>query len=182
MEEQKVTTYIALFRAINVGGKQPLPMKPLCALLEGVGLQAVQSYIQSGNVVFRSDRLPSELTSEIAEAVMQEHGFRPQLLLLDETQFSSSVKNIPFDCDKGLHLFFLFTPSISPDLQRLDVLKSASEKFQLKEQVFDLYAPDGIGRSRLVSQLGKCLGVEVTGRNWNTVKRVMGMVEGSNSD
>ncbi len=177
-----MTTYIALFRAINVGGKQPLPMKPLCALLEGVGLQAVQSYIQSGNVVFRSDRLPSELTSEIAEAVMQEHGFRPQLLLLDETQFRSAVKNIPFDCDKGLHLFFLLTPAASPDMERLDALKSASERYQLGEQVFYLYAPDGIGRSRLVSQLESNLAVGVTGRNWNTVKRVMGMVEGRTSD
>ena len=105
-----MTTYIALFRAINVGGKQVLPMKPLCALLEGLGLQAVQSTIQSGNVVFRSDRPTSELTSEIAEAVMQEHGFRPQLLLLDEAQFSSAVKSSPFNGDKALHLFFFISP------------------------------------------------------------------------
>ncbi len=173
-----MTTYIALFRAINVGGKQLLPMKSLCALLEGLGLHGVQSYIQSGNVVFHSDRPPSELTTEITEAVMQQHGFRPQLLLLNTSQFSAAVENIPFSCDKGLNLFFLLSPAASPDMERLTALKSATEKFQLIQQVFYLYAPDGIGRSRLVSQLGKSLGVAVTGRNWSTVKRVMGVVKG----
>ena len=176
-----MTTHIALFRAINVGGKQLLPMKSLCALLEGLGLHGVQSYIQSGNVVFDSDRPPSELTGEIAEAVMQQHGFRPQLLLLNNAQFRAAVDNIPFTCDKALHLFFLFTKASSPDLHRLDALRSESEQYQLTDQVFYLSAPDNIGRSRLVSQLGKCLGVAVTGRNWNTVTRLREMIEGAGS-
>ncbi len=138
----------------------------------------MKSCIQSGNVVFHSDRPPSELTSEIAEALIQLHGFRPQLLLLNTSQFSAAVENIPLNCDKALHLFFLFSKAPSPDLQRLDTLRSESEQYHLTEQVFYLYAPDGVGRSRLVSQLEKCLGVEVTGRNWNTVNRLMGMVKG----
>ena len=174
-----MTTYIALFRAINVAGKRPLPMPALCTLMERIGLWDVQSYIQSGNVVFRSERPVSELESGIAEAVLREHGFRPQLLLLDAQRFSVMVKNNPFDSANGkaLHLFFLFAPADAADLQRLDDYKSESERFQLIEQVFYLYAPDGIGRSRLIAQIEKALGVVVSGRNWNTVSRIQAMLE-----
>lgn len=173
-----MTTYIALFRAINVAGKQLLPMPSLRALMEGMGLEDVRSYIQSGNVVFRSDGDIVALVDEIADAVMSEHGFKPQLLLLDAGTFVRAVKVAPFAIDKSLHICFLLTPVSHPDLERLEALKSASESFELLGEQFYLYAPDGVGRSRLVPQIEKALGVAATGRNGNTVSRLLSMVEG----
>lgn len=173
-----MTTYIALFRAINVAGKQLLPMQSLRVLMEGMGLEDVQSYIQSGNVVFRSDGDIVALADEIADAVMFEHGFKPQLLLLDAVTFIRAVKAAPFAIDKSLHIYFLLTSVSQPDLERLEALKSESERFELIGQLFYLYAPDGVGRSRLVAQIEKALGVAATGRNGNTVSRLLSMVEG----
>ncbi|MCB0093014.1 MAG: DUF1697 domain-containing protein, partial [Caldilineaceae bacterium] len=76
-----MNTYIALLRGINVGGNNKLPMKELAALLDGLGLQNVKTYIQSGNVVFQSERADvAALSQEISAAIGQSHGFTPAIL------------------------------------------------------------------------------------------------------
>ena len=75
-------TYIALFRGINVGGTNVLPMKDLVALLENIGSQNVKTYIQSGNAVFQSEEENASLLSnKIRAAIKKSHGFEPTSLL-----------------------------------------------------------------------------------------------------
>ena len=84
-----MTTFVALFRGINVGGRNLLPMRELVAILESVGLKDVQTYIQSGNAVFRSKSSDaSRLAEKIRAAIKQARGFEPNLVLLglDELQ------------------------------------------------------------------------------------------------
>ncbi len=167
-------TYIVLFRGINVGGNNLLPMKELVALLEGHGYQNVITYIQSGNVVLQSH---SASSSEIAALVTDNYGFKPEVLVLDRSTFDAAIKNNPFHPAEGKQAHFYFC-SKAPKLnaEKLDKYIGGSEQYELKGKVFYLFAPDGIGRSKLVANIESCLGVPATGRNLNTVNKLSQMV------
>jgi uncharacterized protein (DUF1697 family) len=175
-------TYIALFRGINVGGTNVLPMKDLVALLETIGSQNVKTYIQSGNAVFQNqEENPSLLSNKIRVTLKKSHGFEPQVLLLTPEEIESAIESNPFpeaeSEPKTLHLDFLASMPKNPDLDALESIKSDREQFALKDRVFYLHAPDGIGRSKLAANTEKLLGVAITGRNWRTVCRVMTMAK-----
>ena len=177
-----MTTYIALFRGINVGGKNKLPMKDLVATLENVGCQDVATYIQSGNAVFQSEEQDASLLSETIEAAIREqHGFEPLVLLLTSEEMGRVMGSNPFpeaeSEPKTLHLYFLAAPPESPDLDALEGIKGDRERFFLGDSVFYLHAPNGIGRSKLAANIEKLLGVPVTARNWRTVRKVMEMAQ-----
>jgi uncharacterized protein (DUF1697 family) len=169
-------TYIALFRGINVGGKNILPMKDLSKVLEEMGCRSVRTYIQSGNVVFRSEKQDlKNLALRISQAISVSHGFTPKVLLLTTDGLQAAVAGNPFptEAGKALHFFFLEALSEAPDKKRLAVLKAKSENFKLDQHVFYLHAPDGVGGSKLAAKVEQCLNVPVTARNWNTVKRLL---------
>jgi uncharacterized protein (DUF1697 family) len=173
-------TYIALLRGINVGGSHILPMKALRALLEERGCADVRTYIQSGNVVFRSavsdaGRLATALTT----AVSRSHGFEPRVLILSQRELESAAAGNPFaeadQAPKSVHLFFLAERPQKPDLKSLDVLKAPGERFALKGRAFYLHTPDGFGTSKLAGRVERLLGVEATARNWRTVQTLLEM-------
>lgn len=176
-------TWVALFRGINVGGNNILPMKRLVALLESLGCVDVKTYIQSGNAVFRSNDAEATLLGErIANAVEQALDFRPRIIVLSGERLRQAVASNPFHEAEGepssLHLFFLSRPPASPDLEGIAAAKADSESFVLTDDVFYLHAPDGIGRSRLVQRAETLIGVDATARNWRTVTRVLEMAIG----
>jgi uncharacterized protein (DUF1697 family) len=171
-------TCIALFRGINVGGNTILPMKELVTILERLGLRNVTTYIQSGNVVFQSDEKDfSRLANKISAAIEQARGLSPQVLILSVKELQAAIAANPFPQGererKSLHLFFLDAVPRKPDLETLESIKTKTEQFKLIKQVFYLYAPDGIGRSKLAARVEKALGVTVTARNWRTVNEIM---------
>lgn len=175
-----MNTYIALFRGINVGGKHILPMKELTSILEETGCKDVRTYIQSGNIVFWNDKKQrSELTREIGSCILERFGFEPKVLILEPTELQDAVDNNPYKVGEGksLHFYFLDSPPEQPDLERLNSLKAPAEKFTLNKKVFYLYAPDGIGRSKLAANVEQAIGVTATARNWNTVNTLLAMID-----
>ena len=174
-----MNTYIALFRGINVGGKNIIKMKELVHLLEGLGLTQVRTYIQSGNVIFESESDVQRLNEKINQAILQHFGFTPQLLMLTFDEFETAIQNNPFSQAQSepntLHLEFLAYEPQNPRLTDLELLKSSMEEFRLKGKVFYLYAPEGVGRSKLAANSEKLLGVPITDRNWNTVMKIFEM-------
>ena len=177
-----MNTFIALLRGINVGGNNILPMRNLVELLESLGLSQVKTYIQSGNVVFQSESKNSaELANQISTAIGKSFGFMPQVMILEMKVFQEAITSNPFpegeSEPKTLHLFFLADVPQNPDLEMLESLKSNSEQFMLTNSVFYLYAPDGIGRSKLAAKVEKALGVAVTARNWRSVSKIMALAE-----
>ena len=173
-----MNTFIALLRGINVGGYNKLPMRDLVALLDAMGLVNVQTYIQSGNVVFQTDHtdLPA-LAREMSTAIEANHGFKPQVMMLRLVDLATAVANNPFpaaqDNYKTLHFYFLESVPHTPDLALLESLKTEHEQFQLINKVFYLHTPDGIGRSKLATKVEKALGVATTARNWRTVNKMV---------
>lgn len=173
--------HIALFRGINVGGNHILPMQELREVLENLGLKNVQTYIQSGNVVFDSDEEDLRALSEsISKAVSKSHGFEPNVMILSREEFQQAMRQNPFpeaEADpKTLHLSFLKAQPEDPDLAWMESVKAEREEFELKGRVFYLHAPDGIGRSKLAAKAEKLLGVPGTARNWRTVSKIAEMI------
>jgi uncharacterized protein (DUF1697 family) len=174
-------TWIGLFRGINVGGNNILPMAELRSDLESLNLNNVRTYIQSGNVVFDSTAKTSKsLTEKIARRIEERHGFRPHLLILTREELISAIESNPFpkavSDPKTLHFSFLAEPTSNPDIEALDSAKTPTESFKLVDRVFYLHAPDGIGRSKLAAKTEKCLGVVMTSRNYRTVDKLLSMV------
>ena len=167
-------TYIVLFRGINVGGKNILPMKELTAVLVENDYLNIKTYIQSGNVVLRSNKKPD---SNIKSLIQSNFGIKSEVFALDKSDFISAVKNNPYKSNEGKTTHFYFCKS-SPevDYEKLKKLKSDSEEYFIKGKIFYLYAPNGIGRSKLVAKIEFCLGVPVTGRNLNTINKLQSML------
>jgi uncharacterized protein (DUF1697 family) len=177
-----VNTWIALFRGINVGGHGILPMKKLVALLEGLGCRNVATYIQSGNAVFQSAEADAgKLTKRIEAAVKAGCGFEPRVLVLSAGELQKAARANPFpqarEAPQFVHLMFLAEAPQGPNVAALKQAKTSSENFALKGKVFYLYTPDGAGNSRLAGRAEHWLGVAATGRNWNTVTKLIEMAK-----
>jgi uncharacterized protein (DUF1697 family) len=175
-----VKTFIALLRGINVGGSHMLPMKELKRLLEKLGCVEIHTYIQSGNVVFRSGRADAEgLATQLTQAVSSTYGFSPRVMVLTLRELARAVADNPFreaeESPKSLHLFFLAASPRTPDLKSLHALQAQTERFALRGRVLYLLTPEGFGRSKLAARVERLLGVEATARNWRTVTTLLDM-------
>ena len=174
-----MTTWVALFRGINVGGRNVIPMRTLVDVFDSIGAEDVQTYIQSGNVVFRhaESRRPS-LEAAIRAGVGRSAGFEPDVMLVTTEHLEKIASDNPFPVDppNALHVFFLKALPGQPDLESLSTIASGNEQFELVDQAFFLYAPDGMARSKVAARAERCLGTSTTARNWRTVSRLCEMV------
>lgn len=174
-------TYVALLRGINVGGRNSLPMAELTEILHGFGCSDVSTYIQSGNVVLRTANDPSLVTQQVTSEIQLRHGFAPHVLLLEQAQFVETITRNPFtppaDNPKALHFGFLDSIPTAPKFDALEALRAPTEQFSLLGPVFYLLAPEGIGRSKLAAKSEKLIGCAMTDRIWNTVAKLMSMLE-----
>lgn len=174
--------YIALFRGINVVGRRIVPMKELKVLLANAGCLDVQTYIQSGNALFRSDADPATLSRQLASAVSSRYGFEPHVIVKTLSQLEKAAAGNPFpEADAQpttLHLFFLAKAPKKADMASLEALRTGSERFALQGTTFYLYTPDGFGGSKLAQRAERLLGVEATARNWRTVKTLIELARG----
>ena len=179
-----MNTYIALFRGINVVGSNLLPMKELKLVLEKDGCIDVQTYIQSGNVIFRSPMSDAaRLANRLTAAVSRSHGFEPRVVVLTRGELERAAAGNPFpeagENPKSLHLFFLAELPKRTDLKSCEALRVKTERFELKGRIFYLHTPDGFGTSKLATRAEKLLGVEATARNWRTVTTLLEMTKES---
>lgn len=172
------TAWLALLRGINVVGRNKVPMKALASALEAAGFLSVRTYIQSGNVVFRSPRGDCRsLARRLQRLVAQEFGCAPAVVVIGRTRLAAAIRGNPFpgarQNPKALHLYFPASPPRSPDIAALSRLDAGREAFALKGGVFYLWTPDGFADSILRSRIERCLGVPATARNWRTVNQLL---------
>jgi uncharacterized protein (DUF1697 family) len=173
-------TCIALFRGINVGGNNMVPMKDLKLIIEQQGCADVRTYIQSGNAILRTPLEDlSRLESRLTAAMAKRYGFEPRILILTQKELERAAARNPFPeasaHPKNLHLFFLVERPTRPDLKGMQALAIPSERFALEGKVFYLYTPDGFGPSKLAARIDRHLGVQSTARNWRTVTTLLEM-------
>jgi uncharacterized protein (DUF1697 family) len=177
-----VTTFVALLRAVNVGGQNRIPMAELRRSLGRSGLTAVETYVQSGNVVFDATADdPAEQASAIHEVIARELGCDVSVLALTATELARVAVANPLAAEgadeKYLHATFLDRPVEEAAFGGLDLPAQPGEQARLagggaalQGRVVYLHLPHGYGRSKLTNAyFERALGVSATTRNWRTV-------------
>jgi uncharacterized protein (DUF1697 family) len=171
--------WIGLFRGVNVGGNHKLPMKELTKQMLAAGLEDVKTYIASGNVLFRSRKSEADLGEMIESLVEKSFGFRPSLFLITLKHLEEALAENPYrdheHKGKAQHIFFFKAPPAKVDRELLDSLKADNEAYEITNERMYLYAPDGIGRSKMVEKLGRAVKTDMTARNLNTVETLRDM-------
>ena len=180
-----MTRCVSLFRGINVGGNQIVRMDALKALHQTLGLRDVQTYIQSGNVVFSSDGADvTQIQKDIEDAFAQTFGFQVKVMVRTAGEFNVMIANNPFQDQpmresNRLVAMFLAGHPISTALEDIQQTYTGPEEIHIIGQEAFIYYPEGQGRSKLTNTfLEKKLGTAGTARNWNTVLRLQKMMEG----
>ncbi|WP_030602861.1 DUF1697 domain-containing protein [Streptomyces fulvoviolaceus] len=180
------TTYAALLRGINVGGSRKVPMADLRTLMEGLGHDDVRTYLQSGQAVFTADHGDEEsLAAELAGAIEKRFGFAVDVIVRDHAYLKAIAEDCPFPAAeleaKQLHVTYFSAPVDADRFAEIDRDTYLPEEFRLGDRALYLYAPNGLGRSKLAEHLSKPRvnkGVIATSRNWNTVVKLVGMTGG----
>ncbi|QDT05565.1 hypothetical protein K227x_39660 [Rubripirellula lacrimiformis] len=161
-----------------------MPMGELKASLESVKCKDVRTYVQSGNVVFRSAmKNKRNLSTRLLDAVEKDFSFRPRLTLMTADELRAAADCNPFpqgtDQPKTLHFFFLAESPAAPDIEGIENAATDSEAYRLANLVFYLWTPDGFGKSKLAASVQRRLGVPTTARNYSTVLQIIRMTETS---
>ncbi|ATW51330.1 DUF1697 domain-containing protein [Streptomyces peucetius] len=175
--------YAALLRGINVGGGRKVPMAELRAVLSGLGHGDVVTYLQSGNAVFSSEESDEDvLAAGLEQAIEEAFGFRVDTLVRSGAYLRAVADACPFPAaslqGRQLHVTFFSEPVGADRFASVDAAAHLPEEFRLGDRALYLYAPDGLGRSKLAATLsrpGPLKGVVATSRNWNTVVKLVEM-------
>jgi uncharacterized protein (DUF1697 family) len=183
-----MSVMICLLRGINVGGHNKLPMEALRAIFESLNLRAPRTYVQSGNVVFHAkDGNFAGLPQRIEDAIEKNFRFRPRVILRTATEIKEVVTRNPLkkraasEPGKVLVLFLADAPGKKAK-EILARIPRGAEDLHLHGREIYIYFPEGAGRSKLPwSTLGEALGTSGTGRNWNTVTKLLEMAEQAGS-
>jgi len=174
-----MTTYMALLRAVNLGGHNKIGMSELLGLGEGLGFRDSRTLLNSGNLVFRSE-IPTATRLEglLEERARKKLGLATDFFVRSTGEWGKIIAGNPFpreaERDPG-HLVVMFLKN-APDRQAVSDLQKAivgREVVRARGREAYIVYPDGIGRSRLTGALlDKKLGTSCTGRNWNTVLKL----------
>jgi uncharacterized protein (DUF1697 family) len=179
-----MAVHIALLRGINVGGRNLLAMSDLRDLVLSLGFAGARTLLQSGNLMFRSDRRTGAQLERLLQ-VETEKRFELSVDYIVRTpaDWETVVARNPFpseaERDPG-HLVVMFLKE-EPEAKNLKALQSAiqgPEYFRSDEKQIYFVYPAGMGKSKLTTALiEKTLGSRGTGRNWNTVLKLAAMAK-----
>jgi uncharacterized protein (DUF1697 family) len=175
---------ISMLRGVNLARHHRIRMDALRALYESLGFDGVQTYIQSGNVIFRTGtRDLTRLARRIETAFEQAFGFHSDVILRTTAEMREVIAGNPFASQPGLEpakLVVTFLATEPPDgaQQKIEAIPTSPEELRLRGRELYIYFPNGMGRSKLpLTQIGKALGSPGTARNWNTVLKLLALAE-----
>ena len=173
--------YVALLRGVNVGGKNKLPMADLRDIFAEAGCAAVETYIQSGNVVFKAALDLAERVPEIVtRCIHRRFGYETAVVVRSKEEMRQVVASNPFDTSgdpRFLHVAFLENTPGAEAVSRLDPERSPPDAFAVRGRNVHLHYPDGVARSKLTNEyLAAQLQTVSTMRNWRTVLTLLEMV------
>lgn len=179
-----MSRYISLLRGINVSGQKKIKMVELKDMYESLGFVDVETYIQSGNVVF-STKGASEtlLTKKIEQAIHKTFGFDVPVFVITQKDLQKAMKQAPFTKNEketlGNKIFITFLKDIptKADLALLEPAKADSESYTAKGDVIYFSFPNGAGKTKLTNSfVEQKLKTTATTRNWNTIETLHSMI------
>jgi uncharacterized protein (DUF1697 family) len=175
---------ISMLRGVNVGGHNKIKMDVLRGLYESLGLRDVQTYVQSGNVVFRTkQRNLGALGNKIENAIERSFGFRPAVIVRTPSELRDVIARNPFAKRRGIEpskllVTFLASHPAAEALEQVLKIKAEPEELHIHGREVYIYYPDGVGRPKLSwVTVEKKLKTSGTGRNWNSVTKLLEMAE-----
>ncbi len=175
---------IFMLRGVNVGGHNKIKMDALRALYESLKLRHAQTYVQSGIVIFRTDeRDIARLTKRIEDGIERKFGFRPDVILRTAAEMRGVVARNPFAKRRGIEPSKLLVSFLASDpgeeaREKVRQMKCDPEELRIERRELYIHFPNGIGRSKLSwAALDKALKTPRTGRNWNSVTKMMEIAE-----
>jgi uncharacterized protein (DUF1697 family) len=179
-----MSTFVALLRGINVGGRNRIPMAELKAVFSRLGHDDVATYLQSGNVVFRSSTGASEIAAAAEEEVAKAFGVRPTVLLRTPAELRKVAESNPYLQDEAdltkLLVVFLDGRPAAKAKARLDPERSLPDRFSVEGREIYLHLPNGFGRSKLtIDYFERVLEVRATARNWKTLTKLVELTQAS---
>jgi uncharacterized protein (DUF1697 family) len=165
-----MTTFVALLRAVNLGGWNLLPMKDLAALCTGLGFADVRTYIQSGNVVLRSNLSEQRIRKVLEEVLTGRLGRPVDVMIRSASELRAVLAANPFPDAPPARVAVLFSSHPVPPSAVDDVIAPGGEQAVAGKREMYIFYPDGMGRSKL--KLPPALG-RTTARNINTVAKLV---------
>ena len=174
----RTQTYAALLRGINLGSHNKVAMTDLRALFEDLDAEDVRTYVQSGNVVFRSKRTAAELETAAEREIAKALSLDVTVLMRTKAQLARLVRDNPFarKPEKALHVTFLAEKPPVARVRDLDPRGFEPDTFEVSGREVYLHVPNGYGHSKLSNAyFEKALGVRATTRNWRTVTALAGL-------
>ena len=182
-----MATYVALLRAVNVGGTGKLSMADFRAVMKKLGYENIETYIQSGNAVFDAKKPAAAVARELAAALEKHTGAPVGVILRTHEELGRVIKANPFAGEAAadgarVHVAFLAgqaLPTAKPAFEAIVAKYPARrDRYQVAGDVIYFHYPDGAGESKFTGKaLEKAIGVIGTGRNWNTVLKLLAMSE-----
>jgi uncharacterized protein (DUF1697 family) len=175
---------ISLLRGVNLANHNRIKMEALRALYESLGLREPQSYVQSGNIIFKTrERDLARLARRIETAIENGFGFRTDVILRTPADLRDAVAKNPFrtrpDIDpRKLLVTFLASDPGERARENIRGIKVDPEELWIDGRELYVYFPNGMARPKLSwPRIEKTLKMSGTGRNWNCVTKLLEMAE-----
>jgi uncharacterized protein (DUF1697 family) len=171
-----MTTWVALFRGINVGHNKRIAMSELRTMLGSLGYADIRTHLQSGNAIFSAQRRkPEALEQELSAGIKNTFGMDVAVMVRTAAELAAVVDANPLVArgvdTRELHATFLAAAPVAAKIATVDRDACAPDEFALGKQVIYVRLPNGVMGSRLPDWDG-LLGMRTTTRNWNTTTRL----------
>lgn len=173
-------TYISILRGINVSGKNLIKMDALKKMFENLQFKNIQTYIQSGNIIFstQSNSVKS-LETKIASQIKKDFGFDVLVIVLTAEKLRGIIQQNPFTKDKQKDISYLYVTFLTDSPNEFDIKgilekRSAGEEIEFGKNAIYLFCPGGYGQTKLNNNfLESKLKVNATTRNWKTANELL---------
>lgn len=176
-------TYIALLRAVNVGGNI-LKMERVRAIWAAAGFTNVRTYVQSGNVVFEADNQPGVWLAKLEQTISAETRLPATVIVRTPAELGRIITSNPYFKEPGidaarLHVTFLSGSPAKDAVKALHSVDTAPDRFQVVRTEIYGHCPNGFADVKLTTKvIERVLSVKATTRNWNTVNKLKEMAAG----
>jgi len=160
-------------RGINVSGKNKLPMVELRELLNDLGFESIQTYIQSGNIIVTSEDSKTTICKKIKEGIANKFGYDIPVIARTIPEWKKAIKGYPFPLDNEKIVAFTFLDR-KPEVIEIEINNIGEDKFKIENDVVYFYCPNGFGKSKITNNLfERKLKVTATTRNLRTTLKLL---------
>ncbi len=176
--------YVALLRGINLGAHNKVSMAYLRDLFASLGGEDVSTYVQSGNVVFKSSAAPSKVAEAVEERLKLDLGLEVPVIMRSRVQLAKLLTANPFAAAESeptkLHVTFLAGRPHRAGARALNALDHGADRFHIVGREIFAHLPNGYAGTKLTNALfEKHLRVAATSRNWRTVTKLAELASAS---